>query len=81
MNALPAGEDKGVLRIEAPIIENIASYLLGQGGTLAIVAEKLTIASIEIKRKIELGLKGGSSYFLEERKEHLGTDTGYIAME
>jgi hypothetical protein len=57
-------------------MENIASYLLGQGGVLSIVAEKLTIASIEVKRKIELGVKGGSSYFLEERKEYLGADVG-----
>lgn len=77
-NALPAAgtEDKGVLRIEAPIIENIASYLLGQGGVLSIVAEKLTIASIEVKRKIESGVKGGSSYFLEESKQHVGIDAG-----
>ncbi|MDR1244868.1 MAG: filamentous hemagglutinin N-terminal domain-containing protein [Endomicrobium sp.] len=77
-NALPAAgtEDKGVLRIEAPIIENIASYFLGQGGVLSIVAEKLTIASIEVKRKIESGLKGGSSYFLEESKQHVGIDAG-----
>jgi hypothetical protein len=78
-NALPADKntgDRAVVRIEAPIIENIASYLLGQGGVLSIVAEKLTIASIEVKRKIESGLKGGSSYFLEESKQHVGIDAG-----